>query len=116
MALTYHVNSLQANAMQDGLKNAMELYEMAYGLAVQVNGDRRSHKIIMTSLNNLGLIKYEMGEFAAADVCLRDLTTYINYVKHDISYGVETSHAGELYECMLNAMILRNEHHCAGAA
>jgi hypothetical protein len=116
MALTYHVNSLQANPMHNGIKNAMELYEMAYGLAIQVHGDSRSHKIIVTSLNNVGLIKYEMGEFGAADRCLKDLTTYINFVKNDVSQGVEMFDAGELYECMLNAMILRNAHHCAGAA
>ena len=116
MALTYQLNRLRPNPIQGGLQNAIELYEMAYGLAIQLSSDRRSRRIILTALNNLGLIKHELGEFEASKMCLKDLTLYIRFLRSQSSQEMDTVHLADLYECMLNAMILRNEHHCAGAA
>jgi tetratricopeptide (TPR) repeat protein len=112
MALCYHLNSMRPNSMQGVLQNALNLYEMAYGLAIQVHEDARSQKIIMTSLNNLGQLNYEMGEFDTAKLYLDDLSTYINYLGGEVERAV----LGDLHECMLNCMILKNPHAGAAAA
>lgn len=112
MALCYHLNSMRPNPLEGGIKNAVDLYQMAYGLAIQAHVDKRSQKIIMTSLNNLSQIKYDRGEFEAASVYLNDLSMYINYLGNK----VHRSYVGDLHECMLNAMILKNQYHNAAAA
>ena len=103
---------MRPNPIEGGIKNAVDLYQMAYGLAIQAHVDKRSQKIIMTSLNNLSQIKYDRGEFEAASVYLNDLSMYINYLGNK----VHRSYVGDLHECMLNAMILKNQYHNAAAA
>mmetsp|Transcript_21395 Transcript_21395/g.35402 ORF Transcript_21395/g.35402 Transcript_21395/m.35402 type:complete len:224 (-) Transcript_21395:80-751(-) len=112
MALCYHLNSMRTNPMQGVLQNAINLYEMAYGLAIQVHEDVRSQKIIMTALNNLGQLNYELGEFETAQLYLNDLSTYINYLGEDVEKAV----LGDLHECMLNCLVLKNPHAGAAAA
>ena len=112
MALCYHLNSMRSNPMEGVLQNAINLYAMSYDLAIQVHEDSRSQKIIMTALNNLGQLNYEIGEYEASQLHLNDLSMYINF----LGEKVERSCLGDLHECMLNAMILRNQHHSAAAA
>ena len=112
MALCYHLDSTEAKSMPDAMQNALTLYQMAYGLGVQARGDERAFNLILTSLNNMGQLHHEMGDFEKSRLYLEDLSTYITFVNQRGSgHLIEDRH-----EFMLNAMVLRNPNSCAGAA
>eukprot|EP00545_Synedropsis_sp_CCMP1620_P004211 CAMPEP_0119018156 /NCGR_PEP_ID=MMETSP1176-20130426/18735_1 /TAXON_ID=265551 /ORGANISM="Synedropsis recta cf, Strain CCMP1620" /LENGTH=85 /DNA_ID=CAMNT_0006972099 /DNA_START=57 /DNA_END=311 /DNA_ORIENTATION=- len=77
MALCYHLDSLRPNAMPGAVQNAVTLYEMAYSLGLQVNEDSRSHPIILMSLNNMGQLHNEVGNFEKSRLYLEDLSAYV---------------------------------------
>lgn len=111
MALCYHLDNATLMSLPEALENAMTLYKMAYSLALQVmKEDARAHDIVLTSLNNLGQLHHEMGNFDKSKLYLEDLSAYVVYLS-DGGERIMDSH-----EFMLNAMILRNPHKCAGAA
>jgi hypothetical protein len=112
MALSYHVMSIQDTTSQDTVLNAIHLYEMAFSLASQGDDTLLSSKIIVTSLNNMGLIKFEHGEFEAARQCFNHLLSYGNL----ITRLKNAPYKENLSECMLNAIVLLDANCCAGAA
>jgi hypothetical protein len=63
MALCYHLNSMSPFPFPDAMTNALALYEMAYTLSIQCHHDNRRYHIILISLNNLGQLNYDMGDF-----------------------------------------------------
>mmetsp|Transcript_3067 Transcript_3067/g.6839 ORF Transcript_3067/g.6839 Transcript_3067/m.6839 type:complete len:190 (+) Transcript_3067:2178-2747(+) len=77
MGLTYHLSFMQSYALDDAISNAMNLYGMAYSLAMQVSDEAGSNQIIMAALNNLGEIHHESGDFERSRSYLEDLTAYI---------------------------------------
>ena len=112
MALTYHINSQKPNCMTDALQGAITLYDMAYGLSLRVHEDSRSNHIILTALNNLGQIYFEIGEYAKSQLYFDDLSTYVMFLGPS---GESTADNGRR-ECILNAMVLRNPNTSAAAA
>ena len=112
MALCYHLDSAEANRMPDAMHNALTIYQMAYSLGVQAHGDERAQNLILTSLNNLGQLHHEMGDFEKSGLYLEDLASYVAFINERGSgHLVEDRH-----EFMLNAMVLGNPNSCAGAA
>lgn len=113
MALCYHLDSMRPNCMPDAQQNAITLYEMAYSLGLQINEDRRSHDLILTSLNNLGQIYNELGDYSRSRNYFEDLTTYVLFLG-PANQG--ESATNDRHEFMLNAMVLRNPNTSAAAA
>lgn len=112
MALCYHLDSMKPNSMQDATRNAKTLYEMAYTLAAQTTADIRSHQIILISLNNLGQLEHEMGNFDASKRYFDDLSSYVVWLGS--SGGAHL--VSDRHDFMINALVLRNPNICAGAA
>lgn len=112
MALCYHLDSMNSHSIFAAIQNATTLYEMSYSLAIQCNGDPRSHQIILISLNNLGQLAHELGNFEASRRYFDDVSSYINILGH---MG-EGDFVVDRHDFMLNALVLRNPNNCAGAA
>jgi tetratricopeptide (TPR) repeat protein len=112
MALSYHVKSIQDIPSKDVVYNAIHLYEMAFSLASQGEDAFRSSEVILTSLNNMGMIRLELGEFEAARQCFNHLLSYGKL----ISRLNNLPYKDHLNVCMLNAIVLLEAHCCAGAA
>ena len=112
MALTYHIDSQHPNCMKDALQNAIMLYDMAYSLGLQVHKDSRTNQIILTALNNLGLIYFELGDYSKATLYMEDLSTFLTF----LSSEGETENMNDLQEFILNALVLRNPNRSAAAA
>ena len=112
MALTYHIDSQNPNCMKDALQNAIMLYDMAYSLGLQVHKDSRTNQIILTALNNLGLIYYEQGDYSKSTLYMEDLSTFLTF----LSSEGEAENTNDLQEYILNALVLRNPNRSAGAA
>ncbi|KAI2499941.1 hypothetical protein MHU86_14562 [Fragilaria crotonensis] len=112
MALTYHIDSQKPNSMKDALHSAMTLYDMAYGLSLRVHEDPRSSHIILTSLNNLGQIHFETGDYTKSELYFNDLSTYVMFLGPAEESNAERGRR----ECILNAMVLRNPNTSAAAA
>ena len=112
MALTYHIDSLTPNCMKGATQSAIALYDMSYSLGLQVNEDTRSHHIILTALNNLGQLYYELGDYNKSRLYLEDLSTYVMF----LGPGEEENAVRDRHEFLLNAMVLRNPNTSAGAA
>ena len=112
MALAYHINSQKPNCMKDAMQGAITLYDMAYGLSLRVHEDARSNHIILTALNNLGQIHFEIGEYAKSQLYFDDLSTYVMF----LGQGGESNAENGRRECILNAMVLRNPNTSAAAA
>jgi hypothetical protein len=112
MGLCCHLDSAASSSISDSMTNAIALYEMSYTLAMKCIHDRRSHPIILISLNNLGQLAHEVGEFELATRYLEELSSRI----------IRLGEAGDLnfidnpQEFLLNALVLRNSYHAAGAA
>ena len=113
MALCYHLDSVEANTMPGAVQHALTLYNMAYSLGVQVEDDERAFDLVLTSLNNLGQLHYEMGDFEQSRGYLEDIAAYVAFLdEHESGYLIDE----DRHEFMLNAMVLRNPTSCARAA
>lgn len=112
MALCYHLDSIKAQPMSSALKNAITLYEMSYSLGVQVRDDPRAHQLILTSINNLAEISYELGDFESSRTLMEDLGTFVAFLV-DSNQGTEVLDRKDL---ILNAMVLANPNIGAAAA
>jgi tetratricopeptide (TPR) repeat protein len=112
MAIAYHINSQKPNCLKDAMQGAITLYDMAYGLSLRVHDDARSNHIILTALNNLGQIYFEIGEYAKSQLYFDDLSTYVMFLGQDGEGNAENGRR----ECILNAMVLRNPSTSAAAA
>ena len=112
MALTYHVDSRKPHCLKDALQCAMTLYDMAYGLSLRVHEDPRSSHIILTSLNNLGQIHFDIGDYTKSEQYFNDLSTYVMF----LGPAEESNAEHGRRECILNAMVLRNPNTSAAAA
>lgn len=105
MGLCYHLNIHSGQyPVACVTKSAIDLYEMAYGLAAQVHEDSRSQRIIITCLNNLGQLYHEISEYESSKKFLNDLSSYVRYIGSRFTDDA----VRDLRECMLNAMVLRN--------
>ena len=93
-------------------QNATTLYEMSYSLAIQCNRDPRAHQIILISLNNLGQLAHELGNFESSGRYFDDVSSYVNFLGHMGEGDLVT----DRHDFMLNALVLRNPNKCAGAA
>jgi tetratricopeptide (TPR) repeat protein len=112
MAMTYHIDSQIPNCIEDALNNAIKLYEMAYSLGLKLQADDRSNQIILTVLNNLGQIYFEIGEYSRSRLYFEDLNMYVSVLRplgHDDIFC-------DRKECMLNALVLLNPYRSAPAA
>ena len=112
MALTYHLNAISANSISKALQNAMILFEMASNLSLQVDTSEQTSQIIMSSLNNLGLLHHEQGNYSRSHQYFEDLSVYISSLRTPTDRFVAT----ERRAFLLNAMVLRNEAKGAAAA
>ena len=112
MALSYHLNSMIPNSLQDATRNAIELYRMANSLAARCTPDSLSHQIILISLNNLGQLQHELGNFDASKAYFEDLSTYVVWLRG----SSEASMVSDRHDFMINAMVLGSSNICAGAA
>jgi tetratricopeptide (TPR) repeat protein len=112
MALTYHLNALSANPISKALENAITLFGMAYNLCLQVHQTERTSRVIMSSLNNMGLLHHDQGNYALSHQYFEDLSFYIS----SLNEPTERSVAMERNGFLLNAMVLRNESQGAAAA
>jgi hypothetical protein len=94
------------------MMNAMALYQKSYTLTMKYIYDRESHSIILISLNSLGQLAHEIGEFEMATHYLEELTSRIIRFAEvgDVNF-IENPQ-----EFLLNALVLRNLKHAAGAA
>jgi hypothetical protein len=108
MALCFHATGKESDFSVESMRNALILYEMAYNLGIQSSHDPRSHQIILTSLNNLGQIHNEIGNYETSELYLEDLSSYCSHLK-----GLTVK---ELHGYVLNSLVLRNPNKCAGAA
>jgi tetratricopeptide (TPR) repeat protein len=112
MALCYHISSLEARSVSNSMSNAVKLYKMAYNLSTQCHSDSRRHDIIFTSLNNLGQLMHDMGEFDLSRVYLNELTCKVVRL-------LQTNEASAIdngQDFLLNALVLKNPNICAPAA
>jgi hypothetical protein len=112
MALCCHLNSVGTCSISDAMSNAIALYEMSYTLAMKCSYDQRSHPIILISLNNLGQLAHEVGEFELSTRYLEELSSKVVRFRE----GGELSYIDNPQEFLLNALVLRNLYHAAGAA
>lgn len=112
MALCYHLDSMNSQSINAAIQNAITLYEMSCSLAIQCNEDPRSHQIILISLNNLGQLAYEFGNFQASRRYFDDISSYMNLLGHT----GQGDFVIDRHDFMLNALVLRNPNMCAGAA
>ena len=112
MALTYHIDSQNPNCMKDALQNAITLYDMAYSLGLQIHEDSRTNQIILTALNNLGLIYYELGDYSKSTLYIEDLSTFLTFLNPE----GEAENMNDLQDFILNALVLRNPNRSAAAA
>lgn len=112
MALTYHLNAISANSISKALQNAMTLFEMASNLSLQVDHSEQTSHIIMSSLNNLGLLHHEQGNYSRSHQYFEDLSVYISSLRTPTEIYI----ASERRAFLLNAMVLRNEAKGAAAA
>ena len=104
MGLTYHLNFLKAAfSLEHALTNALTLYEMACNLGMQVSRSEGSSQIVMASLNNLGHLHHEVGDFGKSRIYLEELSNYIMSLENPTKREV----AKERHEFMLNVMVLR---------
>ena len=113
MALVYHISSQRPNCMKDARQCAITLYDMAYGLGLRIHEDTRSSHIILTALNNLGQIYFEIGEYTKSQLYFDDLSTFVTFLGPS---GDGTTAERGRQECLLNAMVLRNPNTSAAAA
>ena len=112
MALCYHLISTTSINAAYSAENAISLYQMSSSLCLQAIADPRAHHIMLTSLNNLGQLYHERGDFDNARFCFDDLATFVLHLREE---GYHESITG-LQEFMLNAIILRNPIKNAAAA
>ena len=102
----------KAFAIDHALSNALTLYEMAYNLGTQVEADESASQIVMASLNNLGYLCREIGDFDRSRALLEDMSVYILSLRETDRQDQEH----ERQEFMLNAMVLRQPPAGAAAA
>jgi hypothetical protein len=112
MALCYHLNIMSPYPFPDALSNALALYKMAYTLSIQCHHDNRQYHIILISLNNLGQLTYDMGEFEASRRHFEELSSRIIL----LGSSDERNVIGKLQDFILNALVMQNPSRCAGAA
>jgi tetratricopeptide (TPR) repeat protein len=106
MALCYHINSL--------VSNAVKMYKMAYKLSIQCHNDSRRHNIILMSLNNLGQIMHEMGEYEMSILYLKELTCKVVQL---LQANEANAIVNDGQDYLINALILINlRNNCAAAA
>jgi len=104
MGLTYHLNFIRVTeSLEHALSNALTLYEMAYNLGMQIPNSVRSSQIVMASLNNLGQLHHELGDFGRSRFFLEELSSYIMSLENPPQHEI----ALERHEFMLNVMVLR---------
>ena len=103
MALAYHLAVPQISSSNFSMfHNAMTLYDMAYSVAARVECNEHSSRIIMVTLNNLGMIHHECGKYDEASCILNSLQEYI---QHRIKDG-DDSFSAEKRAYLLNAMLV----------
>lgn len=107
MSLTYHLSSSQCSAIPHAQECATTLYKMACSLAMKHSDDELMIRIAMASLNNLGCLHYELGDFTCAKEYLDDLACYLMTLGESYGGPVQLIQRNEL---MLNVIILRNPH------
>jgi len=112
MALTYYINSKSSNPLPKALNNSMTLFDMACNLSLEIRHTPRSSQIIMSSLNNLGVLYRDQGNYKRSHKYFDDLSSYIASLREP----TERSVARARQEFLLNALVLRNEAEGAAAA
>jgi hypothetical protein len=112
MALCYHLNSISPYPFPDAMSNALALYEMAYTLSTQCHYDNRRYHIILISLNNLGQLTHDVGDFETSKRYFDELSSRVILLgSSDVANTI-----GKRQEFVLNALVLQNPSRCAGAA
>jgi tetratricopeptide (TPR) repeat protein len=112
MALTYHLNSLSANPVSNAHANAITLFGMAYDLCLRLHQNERTSRVIMSSLNNMGVLHHDLGNYSLSHQYFEDLSFYIG----SLDEATDRSVANERNGFLLNSIVLRNEAHGAAAA
>lgn len=111
MALCFHLDSAETKTLTNAMQNALALYQMSYWLAIQAEAsDKRAYDLVLTSLNNLGQLHHELGDFEKSRLYLEGISEYVTYLN---DHGSEVQ---DSQEYMLNSMVLRNSNSCARAA
>ena len=103
IALTYHLLSFHNGQKQQARQHALKLYEMSYDMALQDLTNPTMSRVVMITLNNMGQIELERGNFQEACQCLDDLKEYIMALGEPTSQHVKI----ERNELLLNATLLR---------
>jgi tetratricopeptide (TPR) repeat protein len=107
MSLTYHLSSCQCSAIPHAQECATTLYKMACSLAMKHKNDELMIRIAMASMNNLGCLHFEWGNFESAKEYLDALAQYLVTLGANYDGPVPLIQRNEL---MLNVIILRNPH------
>jgi len=103
MALAYHLGSPQPHQICPSLHNALTLYDMAYNVATRVGTQPESQLVICASLNNLGQLHHELGQYSTSRKNLDNLSSYI--VSLD-PHAADNKSIIERRQFLLNAMML----------
>eukprot|EP00540_Astrosyne_radiata_P015355 CAMPEP_0116822856 /NCGR_PEP_ID=MMETSP0418-20121206/506_1 /TAXON_ID=1158023 /ORGANISM="Astrosyne radiata, Strain 13vi08-1A" /LENGTH=180 /DNA_ID=CAMNT_0004451027 /DNA_START=106 /DNA_END=648 /DNA_ORIENTATION=- len=111
-ALTYHLSLMRPPKIAGAYSNAIALYKMVYTLGVQEKEVTGFSQIIIPTLNNLGQIHHELGEFNKSMRFMEDLMKYISTLGEFLSRQEATV---ERQDFMLNYLILRAAHGAAAA-
>jgi tetratricopeptide (TPR) repeat protein len=112
MALCYHINSLESKSIFNSSSNAVQLYKMAYNLSIQCHDDIRRHNLILMSLNNLGQLMYDTGEFDLSRLYFEELTCKVIRLLQ----ANDSSMIANGQDFLINALVLRSLLSCAAAA
>lgn len=103
MALAYHLGSPLPHNLCPSLYNALTLYDMAYSVAMRVEKEYGSQRVICAALNNLGHLHHELGRYGTSRGYLDNLSSYIVSLG---THGSDNESQSEQRRFLLNAMFL----------
>lgn len=107
MALCYHISFCQSFWLPNGLQNASTLYNMAGSIAISNVEDHTLMKVLIATLNNLGYLSFELGDFEQSRDYFNELRRCVlNLDPNDTN----SENIIEREEVLLNTMVLRDPH------
>ena len=116
MALTYQLSFLKSTPLPRSIDNAASLYGMAISLATHLRDQPLFVRLLLASLNNLGYLHYDVGNFQLSKVYFYELIhSAARAVEQAGDKALTAEVLAERQQVLLNAMVLDTPHSAKAA-